>query len=820
MSVSQLEKLFNPQVIAIAGTTGDGSETDLRFNELLINFQQTALPRTIYVVGTKECNPRSCFKYTDSLEKIRENIDLLFLTCPLASLPTYFKASILKKTAVIAINKNITSTRDRQTLDRIAAAARENNTRIIGVNSSGILSPPIQLNLSTYPQLPATGKIAFFSQSGAVLGTILDLARELDIGFSHIAGIGSLLDIDFGDLIDFVGDDPEVEAILLYLENIRNVKKFISACRSVSRIKPIIAIKSGRHPKIHEVMQRRVFARIGAGPVYDSAFRRAGIISVNNLKELLLAGRSLSRRNIPTGDRLGIITNSGGLAIFTVDNLLFNQIEPTPLSKQLTEKLRLILPHKLIQNPIDVGGTADTETFSAAISACLEAQEFDALIILAAAHQTLDPRQLINQVQKHLEHHYCAVTYTWINAKPKDRRIAAPLARRKIYIYFSVPAALNAYLYSRRYRHKLNQLTALTPRFQQQYSIKHLNSRDFLNPYLGDEEKKLPPAPSLQLLQAYGLDLDAEATTPLNQGLSLKAGTATDIEFGPYLYLGLDGIAAEILPEKSIMLPPLNPFLAQVMISRSPAARALVRRSPKLNENLAIILLRLASVITDCPEIVSLELFLQETNQQSFKIDQAAIKIKKSAVQAPRHLVIAPYPNEYEFHDQLRDGRSLLIRPIRPEDEELHHELFHSLSRQTNYFRFFSFRRHLTHEQAARFTQIDYDREMAIIALLEENNRVRSIGVNRLSYQPRRDQHEFAIVVADEFQGLGVGAILMKYLLEIAHDRRIKQIFGVVLAENQKMIDFCRSFGFEVENQEGNTITFRLDLEQDQEEKI
>ncbi|MCD6475319.1 MAG: GNAT family N-acetyltransferase, partial [Anaerolineaceae bacterium] len=122
------------------------------------------------------------------------------------------------------------------------------------------------------------------------------------------------------------------------------------------------------------------------------------------------------------------------------------------------------------------------------------------------------------------------------------------------------------------------------------------------------------------------------------------------------------------------------------------------------------------------------------------------------------------------------------------------------------------FRRDLTHEQAARFTQIDYDREMAIIALLEENNRTRSIGVNRLSYLPRLDQHEFAIVVADEFQGSGVGGILMKHLLEIARDRKIKQIFGIVLAENQKMINFCRSFGFEVESQESNSITFRLDL--------
>ncbi|MEA1921115.1 MAG: GNAT family N-acetyltransferase [Pseudomonadota bacterium] len=811
MSVSQLEKLFNPQVIAVAGTSADSN--DLKLNELLNNLEQTALPRTVYIIDTRKHNRRNGFKYVDSLEQIHEDIDLLFLICPLHELPAYFKTEILAKTATIAISKNISSDRDRQTLIQIADSAKKNSTRIIGVNSSGILRPPIQLNLSSFSQLPAAGKIAFFSQSGAVLGTIIDLAGELDIGFSHIASIGSLLDVDFGDLIDFVGNDPEVDAILLYLENIRNVRKFISACRSVSRIKPIIAIKSGRHPKIHEVMQRRVFAQIGNGPVYDSAFRRAGIISVDNLKELLLAGRSLSRRNIPIGDRLGIITNSGGLAIFAVDSLLFNEIEPTPLSKQLTEKLRQIIPHKLIQNPIDVGGTTDTETFSAAIAACLEAEEFDALIILAAAHQTLDPRQLINQVQKQLEHHYCAVTYTWLNAKPKDRRVAAPLARQRIYVYFSVPAALNAYLYSRRYRHKLNQLTALTPRFHQKYSINHLNSREFLSPFLKRKKTTLPKAPSLQLLETYGLHLKTDNDPPLDEGLLLKAGAAIDIEFGPYLYLSLNGIAAEILPEKSIMLPPLNPFLAQVMISRSAAARALKHRSPELNEDLAIILLRLASIITDCPEIINLELFLQETSRQSFKINHAAIEIKKSAIQAPRHLVIAPYPNEYEFHDQLRDGRKLLIRPIRPEDEELHHELFSSLSRQTNYFRFFSFRRHLTHEQAARFTQIDYDREMAIIALLEENNRTRSIGVNRLSYQPRLDQHEFAIVVADEFQGSGVGAILMKHLLEIAKDRKIKQIFGIVLAENQKMINFCRSFGFEVESQESNSITFRLDLE-------
>ncbi len=812
MSVFHLEKLFNPQVIAVAGSSNNCT-VDVKLGDLLKNLHTTARPRTVYIVGIKQHNPQNGFSCKDAVSDIHEDIDLLFLTCPLNELPNFFTRTILKKTAIIAINKNISSGQDRQILDRISRTAREENTRIIGVNSSGIISPQIQLNISTHPQLPAAGKIAFFSQSGAVFGTILGFAKELDIGFSHIASIGSLIDIDFGDMIDFVGNDPEVEAILLYLENIRNVKKFISACRSVSRIKPIIVIKSGRHPRIHEIIQRRVFAKIGAGPVYESAFRRAGIISVNNLKELLLAGRSLSRRNIPTGDRLGIITNSGGLAIFTADSLLFNQIEPTPLSKQLISDLRRIIPHKLVQNPIDVGGTSNTEVFAEVIKTCLVSREFDALIILAAAHQTLEPHRLIKLVQKDLESNFCAITYAWINAGAKDRRIAIPMARKGVYVYFSVPAALNAYIYSRRYRHKLNQLTALTPRFQQDYKIRHFNISEFLAPYLQNETRRLPDIPTRKLLQDYGLSpTTADSSNLMEKRLLLKVGTATDSEFGPYIYLALDGIAAEIEPSRSIMLPPLNPFLAQVMISRSAIAGALKKRGPKLNEALAIIMLRLAALITDSADIESIEIFIQENKAENFDLEIGYIHTKRSKLAAPRHLVIAPYPSEYEFYDQLKDGRKVLIRPIRPEDEDLHHELFKSLSRQTNYFRFFSYRRHLTHEQAARFTQIDYDREMAIIALIKDDGRERSIGVNRLTYQARSDQHEFAIVVADKFQGTGVGALLMKRLLEIARDRQIKQIIGIVLSENLKMIKFCQRFGFEVADQDGSSITFRLTL--------
>ncbi len=813
MSIKHLEKLFNPQVIAVAGQPAETPAQDPVFRRLQENLQRTSRTRTIYIITPgKPPREEEGFSYRPDLEGITKSIDLLFLLCPLQQLPDYFQPEILEKTAVIAILRNIVSPCDREILLQAAAAARYHQTGIIGVNSCGILRPPIQLNLSPHPQSPRAGKLAFFSQSGAVIGTVLNLAAELDIGFSHIAGIGSLLDIKFGELIDYIGDDPEVEAILLYVENLRDVRRFISACRSVSRIKPIIAIKAGRHPRIHEVLKRRVFSRIGAGPVYDSVFRRAGIISVDNFTELLTAGRTLAKRNIPAGDRLGIITNSGGLAIFATDKLLFNQIELTPLPCELLTRLRQILPHHLIQNPLDVGGTSPTRTFIAVIEACLASEHFDALLILAAAHSELDPRKLIRQTEKLRRGRNCVITYAWLNASRRQRRTAAAaFAHQGIDVYFNLPAALAAYLYSRRYHHKLKQLTALTPRFQRQFHIEHLQKRDFLKPFATQEPQPLPDTVTNRLLRPYGLQPVSRQLTPYSPPLELVIGSRVDVEFGPYLYLGLAGLAAEIEPGHSIMLPPLNPFLAQLMIEHSPAAGALRKRPAALKEDLAITLLRLASLVTDVPEIADLKLQLQE-NGKSFTIQQATITTRTSHLKPPRHLVITPYPNEYEFHDRLGDGREILVRPIRPEDEALHYELFLSFSRQTNYFRFFSYRR-LTIEQAARFTQIDYDREMAIIALLEEAGRQRSIGVNRLTYQPRLDKHEFAIVVGDPWQGLGVGRILMRRLLGIASDRHIKRIYGTVLAENQRMIRFCLDFGFVLETQEGNTLTFRLELE-------
>ncbi len=245
------------------------------------------------------------------------------------------------------------------------------------------------------------------------------------------------------------------------------------------------------------------------------------------------------------------------------------------------------------------------------------------------------------------------------------------------------------------------------------------------------------------------------------------------------------------------------------MISKSPAGEIL--KSYPL-EKLDELLLRFSTLLCDFAVLWQARLEIQLDESGKLRHKTAFIQVKSSSVEAPNHLAIMPYPSHYQFRETMADGTRVLIRPIKPEDEEKHFAFFHSLSRQTNYYRFFSYRKKLSHEQITRFTQIDYDREMAIIALVEENDQEKTIGVNRLAYYPQEDRYEFALVVTDDWQDKGVGKILMEKLLYIARDRQIKTIYGNILAENSKMIQFCLRFGFKEYLSEGEVVLVKLDL--------
>jgi acetyltransferase len=280
----------------------------------------------------------------------------------------------------------------------------------------------------------------------------------------------------------------------------------------------------------------------------------------------------------------------------------------------------------------------------------------------------------------------------------------------------------------------------------------------------------------------------------------LILGARQDRDFGPVILFGMGGILTEVLKDRAIALPPLNRLLAKRLMEKTRVYRLLqgYRDIPPANiPILEEILIRLAQLVTDFPEIQELDinpLFINEKN--ACAID-ARILLRPSGKPAPLHLVISPYPDQFEEHTRTSEGVDIFVRPIRPEDAPLLVGLFESLSPRSVYLRFFSPMKRLPHSMLALFTQIDYDRHIALVALSESKSKEEMLGVARIIKDRNLKEAEFSVVVGDQWQGKGIGAALLQRCLSIARDQGLEKVTGVVLAENTQMLALGKKMGFE-----------------------
>jgi acetyltransferase len=265
----------------------------------------------------------------------------------------------------------------------------------------------------------------------------------------------------------------------------------------------------------------------------------------------------------------------------------------------------------------------------------------------------------------------------------------------------------------------------------------------------------------------------------------------------------------ELFKDFSIGLPPINQVLARRMMEETTIYKALskgLRNRPPANlKALEEVIIRFSSMIADFPEIAEMDVNpLSVAEGKVFAVDVRILLDPKPidrSIPYP-HMVIIPYPTKYVVPWKLEDGTDVLLRPIRPEDEAMESEFINGLSEETNRYRFFNIVRNLPHSDLVRFCNIDYDREMAIVAEITEGGRRREIGVGRLIAEPDRRRGEFAVVIADQYQTKGLGRKLVDMLIDIAEERRFESIFGVVLRDNAPMLSLCREMGFSVKYEE------------------
>jgi len=390
MSIHNLDKIFNPESVAIVGASE--KESTIGYS-LLKNITENDYQGEVFPVNPNHKIIMELQAYR-SISEINKPVDLAIVATPIAEAPSIIKecrhAGIGGVIIISAGGKEIGSKGKRLEAE-IKKEAEKGDIRIIGPNCAGVICSDSNLYATFVGQRPLAGKLAFVSQSGALCSSILDLSLKEQIGFSHFVSIGSMLDVDFGDLINYLGNDPRVSSIVLYIESLTNIRKFMSAARAVSRVKPIVVLKSGRSKAGARAASSHTGALAGEDAVYDAAFKRAGIVRVNTIEELFDCAELMAKQPFPSGSSLAVITNGGGPGVMAADALSTYGVEPVTLTPETMEKLDAVLPPFWSGgNPIDILGDASPKRWRRALQVCLEAREIQGLVIIFVPQSVSD----------------------------------------------------------------------------------------------------------------------------------------------------------------------------------------------------------------------------------------------------------------------------------------------------------------------------------------------------------------------------------------------------------------------------------------------
>jgi acetyltransferase len=407
MSVHQLERVFHPGSVAVIGASEREESVG---SALMRNLIDCGYPGRIHPV-----NPHRQKVFglpaVPSVMDIESTVDLAIVSTPLPAVPSLVKEcgeAGVGGAILVAAGGKETGPKGRELELEIKKEADRFGLRIIGPNCLGIISSNARLNATFARRNPPHGKMAFLSQSGAICTAILDLSIKEQMGFSYFVSIGSMLDVDFGDLIDYLGAKPEVSSIVMYVESLSHFRKFMSAARAVSRVKPIIVLKSGRTQAGARAAASHTGALAGEDAVYDAAFERAGIVRVKTFEELFDCAELLAKQPRPRGSGLGVITNAGGPGVMAADALSAYGTEPVPMRPETIKRLDEILPPYWSHgNPIDILGDASPERYLKVVETCMNAPEMKGLLIILTPQMMTDPTKvaqcLVEARTRHLQ---------------------------------------------------------------------------------------------------------------------------------------------------------------------------------------------------------------------------------------------------------------------------------------------------------------------------------------------------------------------------------------------------------------------------------
>lgn len=886
MGIEKLDFIFNPHKIAVIGASERENSIGAK---ILHNLTTSGYEGNVFPVNPFRQTVQGLISYPN-VSVTPKPVDLAIVATPASTVPAVVEeCGVSGVPGVIIVSAGFREAGEQGIeLERqICEYQKKYGIRVIGPNSFGIIRPKINL-FATFAEKRATpGKIAFISQSAALCASALDWAWDAQTGFSAVVSTGSTIDVDMGDLIDYFGLDPQTRSIMLYVESLRNPRKFMSAAREFARDKPITVVKAGRFRESREATLSHSGSLAGEDAIYEAAFKRAGIVRVRSINELFNIAQTLTTQPKPDGTSLTIITNAGGPAILATDRLIARDGNLSQLSPDTTRALKQVLPsYCSIANPVDVYEEATPERFRSVLEICLKDANSNGFLVLYTPQGATNPSSLASLIVELAKQTKKPILTCLMSQDVSCRDARQTLQRAGIPSFLMPEDAVSTFMNMYRYTQNL-ELLYQTP---QEISLEQTHVtllRGILRRAFCEGRPVLSMPESLRFLEEYHIPTvktavaqtadEAEAVSSqlgypvvmkvlspqithkskiegviLNiwspselklffeeltskvakysdaaefqgvaiqpmvreKGWELLLGSKTDSHFGPVILFGTGGTASESFKDISVGFPPLNQVLSRRLMEETTIFRRVSSTPQAFNAKIIEeVLTKFSNLVLDFPEIAAIDVNpLIASSNNAVAVDARIIidwdRFMREVADHREQSLIAAYPQKYVTARRLKNGVEVVLRPIKAEDEERFNELIKSLSAESMRFRFFEIIKEMSHDRLARYCNLDYDRQIAIVAELQDNKQI--IGAGRVIAEPSRKSGEFAVLVADQWQGLGLGSRLMEYVISVGRDMRLERIFAYILSNNYKMLRLCANKGFKIETLDEEMVKAQL----------
>ena len=883
-----LDHIFTPQSVAVVGATEKVGSVG---RTVLWNLISSPFGGTVFPINPKRSNILGLKAYP-SLSAVPDPVELAVICTPSPSIPGVMDECIatgVKGAIIISAGFKEIGPEGEELERQVLARARKGGIRVVGPNCLGVMNPIGGLNATFAAGMARGGSVGLVSQSGALLTAILDWSLHADVGFSSVVSLGSMLDVGWGDIIYHLGDDPKTESIVIYMETVGDARAFLSAAREVALTKPIIVIKPGRTAQAAKAAASHTGSLTGSDEVLDAAFKRVGVLRVDNISDLFGMSEVLAKQPRPKGRKLTIVTNAGGPGVLATDALIGGGGQLTDISAEAAEAYNAVLPSVWSHNnPVDIIGDAPPERYAAALEVAGKDPHSDGMLVILTPQAMTDPTKTAEMLAPFAHATGKPVLASWMGGQDVEK--GANLLREAGIPTFEYPdTAAQMFNYLWRYDESLRALYE-TPALSSDPSAKDYRdlATDIVTMARQEGRSLLTEFESKLVLSAYGIPItetkiattedDAAAAADtigypvvvklhsetithktdvggvqLNladanavreawrsiqksvlekkgpghfdgvtvqpminySGYELIIGSSIDPQFGPVLLFGMGGQLVELFRDRALALPPLTTTLARRMIEQTKifgAFKGVRGRAPIDVAQLEQLLVRFSQLVAEQPWIKEIDINpLLASPERLIALDaRVVLHDPDTAESALPRLAIRPYPLQYSGTWKAGDGGEFLIRPIRPEDEPMLVGFHHNLSSRTVLGRYLSdlgLEARTAHERLMRVCFNDYDREIALVAEHVNDAGDREIeAVARLSKHHAENCGEFAIVVADCCQKMGLGTELLRRIVDVAKAEGLDCVQADVRPDNTGALRAAEKAGFKVKSQAGTDV--------------